>query len=194
MIRSSIRSQLTGALIFNAAALGVGLELPAHAQTSAPAAGQQAPAEEPEFVQRPLTDDLIQKFIDAQDGIGDISADAPQGDSNTPDPKVQARLDAAVRKFGFKSYDDYQDVGNTIDFLFEAFDPATKTFVGHEAMIKRQIAELQAEKTVLEAERHAQIAELEDTLKSLPPVKYPDDIPKVAKFYDKLAKVFDDSP
>ena len=57
-----------------------------------------------------------------------------------PDPKVTAQLEAVAKKNGFAGYDEYNDVVDNISLVLGGFDPATKKYVGTEAVIKAQIA------------------------------------------------------
>jgi hypothetical protein len=165
------------------------------AQTAPPAQSREAPAEqsdEEKIDQKPLTEAIIQQFLDAQDSIDDIVSDIPDDELDEPDPKIQAKLDKTARRFGFKDYGDYDEVANTIGFLLGGFDPDTKAFVGHETMVKRQIAEVENDGTLRKGQKKAQLRELDEMLRSIVPVKYPDNIALVAKSYDKLAPIFDD--
>ena len=66
-----------------------------------------------------------------------------------------------------------------------------KTFVGHDVIVKRQIDAIGADDKLSPKEKRAQIKELKETLRSIEPVKYPDNITIVAKYYDKLSEIFD---
>lgn len=68
------------------------------------------------------------------------------------------------------------------------FDPKTKTYIGPEAVIKQQIAEIQADKKMPAAEKKEALADLNQALKTPPPaLEYKANIELVAKYYDKLA-------
>ena len=51
-----------------------------------------------------------------------------------------AQLDGVAKKNGFASYDEYNNVVDNISLVLGGFDPATKKYVGAEAVIKAQIA------------------------------------------------------
>ena len=59
-----------------------------------------------------------------------------------PDPKVTAQLEAVAKKNGFACYDEYNNVVDNISLVLGGFDPATKKYVGSEAVIKAQIAQV----------------------------------------------------
>ncbi len=86
-----------------------------------------------------------------------------------PDPKVTAQLDGIAKKNGFASYDDYNNVVDNISLVLGGFDPATKKYVGAEAVIKAQIAQVQADKKMPAKDKKEALADLNDALKSPQP-------------------------
>ena len=78
----------------------------------------------------------------------------------------------------------------TVTFLVLAgFDPTTKKYVGSEAVIRAQIAQVQADKDMPEEDKKEALADLENALKSpAPPVKNKGNIDLVAQYYDRLAE------
>ena len=93
-----------------------------------------------------------------------------------------------AKKNGFASYDEYNDVTDNISLVFAGFDSATKKYVGPEAVIKAQIAQVQADKKMSPKDKKEALADLNDALKSpAPPVENKGNIDLVAKYYDKLA-------
>ena len=85
-----------------------------------------------------LTDKQIQGVLAASKDMDAITEKLPE--NAPPDAKVTAQLDAVAKKNGFASYDDYNDVTDNIGLVIAGFDPATKKYVGNEAVIKAQIA------------------------------------------------------
>jgi hypothetical protein len=72
--------------------------------------------------------------------------------------------------------------------VLAGFDPATKKYVGVEAVIKSQIAEVQADKKMPPRDKKEALADLNDALKSpAPQIENKGNIELVAKYYDKLA-------
>jgi len=72
--------------------------------------------------------------------------------------------------------------------VLAGFDPATKKYVGPEAVIKAQIAEVQADKKMSAKDKKEALADLNDELKAPePPIENKGNIDLVAKYYDKLA-------
>jgi hypothetical protein len=110
-----------------------------------------------------------------------------------PDPKVTAQLDGVARKNGFASYDEYTNVVGNISIVLAGFDPATKQYVGSDAVIKAQIAQVKADKEMSPSDKKEALAELNDALKApIPPIENKGNIDLVAKYYDKLADALAD--
>jgi hypothetical protein len=155
---------------------------------SAPAQAAPPPAAEaPAIKQIALTEKQIEGVLAAQKDVDAITDNIP--DEAKPDPKVDAQLDAVAKKHGFASYDDYNTVVDNISLVLGGFDPATKKFVGVEAVLKGQIAQVQADKKMAAKDRKEVLADLNEALKSPPPaIENKGNIDIVAKYYDKLAE------
>ena len=83
-------------------------------------------------------------------------------DDAKPDPKVDAQLDGVAKKNGFASYDEYNTVVDNISLVLGGFDPATKKYVGPEAVIKAQIAQVQADKKMAAKDKKEVLADLNE--------------------------------
>ena len=106
-------------------------------------------------------------MLAAQKDMDAITEKLPE--NAKPDPKVIGQLDAVAKKNGFASYDEYNNVVDNISLVLGGFDPATKKYVGTEAVIKAQIAQVQADKKMPAKDKKEALAELNDALKSPPP-------------------------
>lgn len=149
----------------------------------APAAQQEAPA----LKQIALTDKQIEGVLASQKDVDAITDKIP--DDAKPDPKIDAQLDGIVKKNGFADYDEYNTVIDNISLVLGGFDPATKKFVGAEAVLKTQIAQVQADKKMAAKDKKEALADLNEALKSPPPaIENKGNIDLVAKYYDKLAE------
>ena len=100
-----------------------------------------------------------------------------------------AQLDAVAKKNGFASYDGIHNRRRQISLVLGGFDPATKKYVGAEAVIKAQIAQVQADKkmsaegqegSARRTQRGVEDAAARDQNKA--------NIDLVTKYYDKLAE------
>ena len=158
-------------------------------QAPAKAAKQQAapPPQEAPMKQIALTEKQIVGVLAAAKDIDAITAKIP--DNAKPDPKVDAQLEDAAKKNGFASYAEYNDVTDNISMVLAGFDPATKQYVGAEAVLKAQIAAVQADKKMPAKDKKAALAEMNAALKTpAPAIENKGNIDLVAKYYDKLAE------
>jgi hypothetical protein len=162
---------------------------PLLAPDAALAQNQPAGAPDQPMKQIALTDAQIQSYLAAAADIEPMLEKIPQSDSGQVDAKVLTQLDAAAKKHQFASFDDYQDVAANIGLVMDGIDPQSKKYVGAEAMLKKQIAEVQAETKMPAADKKQALAELNEALKSIDPVKNAGNIDLVLKYYDKLAAV-----
>jgi hypothetical protein len=157
---------------------------PKEAAPPAQAAPQAADA--PAIKQIALTEKQIEGVLAAQKEVDAIVDKLPE--AATPDPKVDAQLEAIVKKNGFAGYDEYNTVIDNISLVLGGFDPAAKKYVGAEAVAKAQIAQVQADKKMSAKDKKEVLAELDEVLKSPPPaIENKGNIELVAKYYDKLA-------
>jgi len=161
---------------------GGALAQPKQAPSSQMAPAQPAP---PPVKQMALTDKQIEGVLTAQKDMDAITQKLPP--NAAPTPKVVAQLDAVAKKNGFASYDAYNDVVENITLVLSGFDPASKKYVGFDAAMKAQIAQVQADKTMSAKDKKDALAELNQALKSpSPPVENKGNIDLVGKYYDKL--------
>ncbi|MEA2916332.1 MAG: hypothetical protein QOJ15_8413, partial [Bradyrhizobium sp.] len=134
-------------------------------QAPAPAAKQQAapPPAPPPMKQIALTEKQIEGVLAASKEIDAITDKIPQ--NAKPDPKVDAQLDAVAKKNGFASYAEYNEVVDNISMVMGGFDPATKQYVGAEAVLKAQIAAVQADKKMPAKDKKQALADMNEALK-----------------------------
>lgn len=187
---------LLGAVALSDAAFAQAKQQPAPAK-QAPAkqapAKEAAPAPAPEAKQVALTEKQIESVLASQkdfDALGDQDAPKPGAKGA---PNMLGKLDEVAKKYGFANYADYAIVQSNIDLVMSGFDPKTKTYVGPEAVLKQQLAEIQADKKMPAAEKKEALAEINAALKSPPPaLEYKANIELVGKYYDKLAAMMKD--
>ena len=161
------------------------------AQAKPAPAQQSAPPQQPVLKQIPLTEKQVEGVISAANDMDAITEKLPE--NAKPDPKVTAQLEAVAKKNGFASYDEYNTVIDNISLVLAGFDPATKKYIGTEAVIKAQIAQVQADKKMSAKDKKDAIADLTQALNAPePPIENKGNIDLVAKYYDKLAAILGD--
>ena len=156
---------------------------PAKQQAAPPPQAQEAPP----IKQIALTEKQIEGVLAAQKDMDAITDKLP--DDAKPDPKIDAQLDGVAKKNGFASYDDYNNVIDNISLVLGGFDPATKKYVGAEAVLKAQIAQVQADKKMSAKDKKDTLADLNAALKQpAPAIENKGNIDLVGKYYDKLSE------
>ena len=155
---------------------------------------EAAPAPAPEAKQMALTEKQIESVLAAQKDIDAVGNEpAPKPGAKAAAPNMLGKLDDVAKKHGFANYADFTIVQNNIELVMSGFDPKTKTYVGPEAVLKAQLAEVQADKKMPAAEKKEALAEINEALKTPPPaLEYKANIDVVGKYYDKLAAMTQD--
>ena len=150
-------------------------------EQAAPAQAGQAP----QLKQIGLTEKQIDGVLAAQKEMNPITDKLP--DNAQPDAKVMAQLEGIAKKNGFASFDDYSNVIDNITLVMGGIDPATKKYVGSEAVIKSQITQVEADKKMSANDKKQALADLNAALKAPePPIENKANIDLVIKNYDKL--------
>jgi len=144
--------------------------------------GGVAAAEEVKQIK--LTEKHIQGFMAASKDMARLYDGA---DPDKPDPKVDAQAAAVAKKNGFASLAEYDGASMNISMIMFGIDPRTKKFTEPPDQIKKQIAALKIDKSVSEAEKKEELAELEAALKNAKPVQFKENVALVLKYFDKLA-------
>lgn len=160
----------------------------AFAQSKQGAPAQAAPpaGQPPQFKQIALTQKQIDDVLASQKEMDAITDKLP--DNAPPDAKVTAQLEAVAKKHGFAGYDEYNTVIDNISLVMGGIDPQTKKYIGSEAVIKQQIAQVQADKKMKAEDKKEALTNLDMALKAkAPDVENKGNIDLVTKNYDKLS-------
>jgi len=151
------------------------------------AAGSAAVAEEP-FKQVQLSDGLVTSFVSAQKDMADYHQKAGPPASDQPDPKVQADLEGLAKKHGFASFAEFDDVAFNISMVMGGLD-ADGNFTDPIAAIKKEIEEINGDKTTPEKDKKQMLDELNEALKNTPPLKFPSNVDVVKKHRAAIEQV-----
>ena len=166
---------------------------PAKQQKAAPAKSEAPAQQQPLLKQIALTEKQIEQFLAAQPDVDALAEKMPDAPNAKPDPKLIAQLEDAAKKHGFASFAEYNAVVDNIGLVLGGFDPQTKSYVGPEAVIKAEIAAIQADKKMAAKDKKAALAELNAALKTpAPAIENKANIDLVAKHYDKLAPALEE--
>ena len=166
----------------NSTALAQAKQAPANQMAPAPAAP-------PQIKQMALTDKQVEGALAATKEMDPITSKIAE--NAKPDPKVTAQLEAIAKKSGFASFDEYTNVVDNISLVLGGFDPATKKYVGSDAVLKAQLAQVQADKKMSAKDKKEALADINEAMKyPAPAVENKGNIDLVTKYYDKLAAAF----
>lgn len=171
------------------AALGFGLVLTGPVQAQAPQA--QAPQEtEEQFKQVKLSDAHIKGFLGAQAEIAALAQKQGAQPNESTDPKIQAELEAIAKRHGFQSFVDFDDVAFNISMVIGGLDEQG-AFTDPVTSIKKEIEDINADKTLAEKDKKQMLEELNEALKHTPPLQYPENVEIVKKYRAEIEKVLE---
>jgi len=162
------------------AVVGLALAVPAVAQ--APQGGEQP------FKQIKLTETHIKGFIGAQKEMADLAQKQGGQATDKPDPKIQAELDAIAKRHGFGNFSDFDDIAFNISMVMGGLDEKG-AFTDPIASIKKEIADITADATIPEKDKKQMLDELNEALKSTPPLQFPENVEVVKKHRADIEKV-----
>ncbi len=191
IVRPVVAAVSIACLAASIAVVSTGSALAQAKQQMAPAPAQAAPMQQAPLKQIALTEKQVEGVLAATKDMDAITEKLPE--NAKPDPKITAQFEGVAKKNGFASYDEYNNVIDNISMVLGGFDPATKKYVGTEAVIKAQIAQVQADKKMPAKDKKDALADLNEALKSpAPAVENKGNIDLVGKYYDKLADALGD--
>jgi|SRR5688572_28637505 hypothetical protein len=156
---------------------------PAQKQQQPPPQQQAGP---PPQIQ--LTAKQVEQYIGAFKELTPLFEKLDQAQGK-PDPKLLDQVQAAVKKYGFSSLDEYDQVVVSIVAVLDGVDPKTRQYTDPIAAIKKDIAGIQADKTMKPADRKKALEALNAELSEVQPVQHPANIQLVLKYYDKLSAI-----
>ncbi len=167
-------------------ALSLGLAAPIAAPAPLAFAQAQQPEAEQPVKQIALNQKQIDSYLAAKKDIDAVVEKLPESAQGAPDPKVMAQLDGIAKKSGLSGYDDYLAVEDNISLVLQGMDPQSKKYVGAETLIKQEIAQVKADKSMPPKDKKDALDELNAALKSATPVQFPGNIELVTKNFDKI--------
>ena len=179
LFAASVSALLAGTALVPGRALA---QAPAQVPAQAPA---QATAPEPGKAIA-LTQGQIYGLLVAQPELAALPGAAP--DKPYPKAEAQAQAEAIVKRNGFASLEEFQDASDTVDAVLGGIDPETKSYVGATPLLKKQLAAVQADKSMPATEKAEAVKEIEAALAAGEPEKpSPANITLVTRNYARLS-------
>ena len=139
-----------------------------------------------EVKQIKLNEKHMQGFITVSEDMAKLSDGANQ---DKLDAELEAQAEAIVKRNGFANLAEYDEVSMNISMIMSGIDPQTKKFTEPPEQIKQQIAAIKADKSVPEAQKREDLAQLEAALKDTKPIQFKENIALVLKYFDKLTEL-----
>jgi len=139
-----------------------------------------------EVKQIKFTEKHVQSFIAVSGEMAKLSNGANQ---DKVDSELEVEAEALVKRSGFASLAEFDDVSTNIAMIMFGIDPQTKRFTEPPEQIKQQIAALKADKSVPQAQKKEDLAQLDAALKEAKPIQFKENIALVVKYFDKLAEL-----
>jgi hypothetical protein len=136
-----------------------------------------------------LTDKKVESFIAAQQDMAKVAEKMQGSGSDKPDANQQKELDTVAVKHGFKNFAEFDDVAANVLMIMAGIDPANGSFTDPVDSLKKEIAEVTADKTIKEADKKQMLEELNEALKVTQPVQFKENIDLVKKYREKIDAV-----
>lgn len=190
-MRATLKPALLAlSLAFAAPGLAVAQSTPGASPAAPPPAAPQTPATDAAgdaaaVQQIALTPALVDQFIAANKEVNAVLDKLPDG-TDQPDPATLAKLDTTARKYKFSDFKQYDQVESNIGIVMSGIDPQTKQYVGPDSVIKKQIAQIQADKQLSAKDKKDTVDQLNAALPTIPKLQFPENIDIVVRNYDKL--------
>jgi hypothetical protein len=149
--------------------------------------GASGPVLAQDVKQIKLNDKQVEGFIASQKDLAAIAGKL-QSAGDKPDAKLQGELEDIAKKHGFASFAELDDVAANISIVMAGLDPQTGDFVDPLEALKKELADVKADGSIPEADKKQLVTELEDAIKSTPPLEHKDNIAVVKKHRDAIEK------
>lgn len=140
-----------------------------------------------DFRQVQLTEKSVQGFIAAQKDLAAMAAKL-QAAGDKPDPKLQAELEGVATKNGFANFADLDDTAANISMVMAGLDPQTGDYMDPVEAIKKEMEEINKDDKIPEKDKKQMLEEMEQALKTTPPLQYKDNVTIVKKFQKEIEK------
>ncbi|MEQ1614517.1 MAG: hypothetical protein ABL904_17360 [Hyphomicrobiaceae bacterium] len=151
------------------------------------ASSAHAQATAADFKQVQLTDKNVQGFIAAQKDLAAMASKL-QAAGDKPDPKLQAELEGVATKNGFTNFADLDDTAANISMVMAGLDPQSGEYVDPVEAIKKEMDEIKKDDKIPEKDKKQMLDEMDQALKTTPPLQFKDNVAVVRKFQKEIEK------
>ena len=148
-----------------------------------PAAGQPPDLQVRQVL---LTNADVKNYIAAQRELVGIIFRMPEDRADLPGMKSGGQVELIVRQHGFSDLEAYNVVARNIALVLEGVDPRTRTFVGADAMLRRQLRDVEADSSATIEEKEAAKSELLAQMKAIAPIAFPENVGLVMRNLNEI--------
>ncbi|MEQ1711047.1 MAG: hypothetical protein ABL908_06555 [Hyphomicrobium sp.] len=145
------------------------------------------PSHAQDIKQMKLSDKQVEGFIASQKDLAAIAGKL-QSAGDKPDAKLQGELEDIAKKHGFASFAELDDVAANISIVMAGLDPQTNNFIDPLEALKKELTDVKADASIPDADKKQLVAELEDAIKTTPPLEHKENIDVVKKHRDAIEK------
>ncbi len=140
-----------------------------------------------DFKQVQLAEKSVQGFIAAQKDLAAMATQL-QAAGDKPDPKLQAELEGVATKNGFANFAELDDVAANISMVMAGLDPQSGDYVDPIEAIKKEMDEIKKDDKIPEKDKKQMLEEMEQALKTTPPLQFKENVVIVKKFQKEIEK------
>ena len=140
-----------------------------------------------DFKQVQLAEKSVQGFIAAQKDLAAMASQL-QAAGEKPDPKLQAELEGVATKNGFANFAELDDVAANISMVMAGLDPQSGDYVDPIEAIKKEMDEIKKDDKIPEKDKKQMLEEMDQALKTTPPLQYKENVVIVKKFQKEIEK------
>lgn len=149
--------------------------------------GMAAGAVAQEVKQMKLTDEQVKSFISAQADLAAIASKI-QAAGERPDPALQAELETIAKKHNFKDFAELDDVSANISIVMAGLDSQTGEFVDPVEALQKELEDVQKDESIPEEDKKQLVEELNEAIKTTPPLQNKENIDIVKAHRDEIEK------
>jgi hypothetical protein len=134
-----------------------------------------------------LNEKQVQGFIDSQKDLAAIASKL-QAAGDKPDPNLQKELEDIAKKHGFASFAELDDVAANVSIVMAGLDPQSGNYVDPLEALKKELEEVKADNSIPEADKKQLVEELNEAIKTTPPLEHKENIDVVKKHREAIEK------
>lgn len=150
-----------------------------------------SPASAEDFKQMQLTEEHIKGFISSQKELAEFAEKIQSADTAKAEEELQKELDDMAVKYGFKDFDELDDVSGNISIVMAGLDAETGDYVDPITSLKEEIEDVKADNSLEAKEKEQLLEELEEAQKTTPPLQFEENIALVSKYRAEIEKALE---